>query len=223
MRSTIVLIRMLFTGVKIMKLLIFSFLCLTSLHILAAPRGIKEKVLDMTVELPDLYGGGQKGQIIIEHDENFSRTTETQPHQKIERFIYAEGAKEVDSLDPEKKEGTLISKEKLDGFIDTDLLKIKFETPSYVKVRNLDIYPVALKFRASLVKHVFKRLKLFIVRTPKANEKWHIVYGNTMPIDSLFIRINFLGQVVRIDLKNGGTLVKSLKLDEVETIAFKDF
>ena len=44
-----------------------------------------------------------------------------------------------------------------------------------------------------------------------------------MAIDSLFIRINFLGQVVRIDLKNGGTLVKSLKLDEIETIALKDF
>jgi hypothetical protein len=64
---------------------------------------------------------------------------------------------------------------------------------------------------------------LFIVRTPKAKEKWRIIYGNTMAIDSLFIRINFLGQVVRIDLKNGGTLVKSLKLDEIETIALKDF
>ncbi len=184
---------------------------------------LKEKAMNLKIELPEIYGGNHMGEVLLSHDVNFNRVADSEPMQKIAEFIYAEGGKEQDGFDPADGEGVLIGKDKLDGVIDTDLVKVKFETPKYDAVKKVDLYPLQLKFRASLLQRMFKRVKMNLTRKAVDGSKWIVYYDNKLEVDGLSLKINALGKVLKMDLLLKGVLVKSLKLEEIETIPESQF
>ncbi|MFZ4713311.1 MAG: hypothetical protein ACOYL6_06355 [Bacteriovoracaceae bacterium] len=207
-----------------MKFLLVTLLLMTSLFAHAEMDAAqKDQALTLSVDLPEVFGKDQVGQILVEHDINFSRVKDSEPFEKILRLIYFQGSKEKKSFNPEDIEGTIISKEQLKGYLDTDLLKVKFDLPLYNVSKKADVYPLALKFRASMMQRIFKSAKLLIVRVPEEKAFWKVFYNGVLEIDGISIKINAFGQVVKLDLLFKGKIAKSLAMSEIETIAEKDF
>jgi len=207
-----------------MKNLFLGFLILFSFSAMAEQLAAqKDQALSLIVDLPDLFGSDINGKVLILHDINFGRVKDNEPFQRIEKFTYAEGSKEMDSFDPADGEGIIIRKDQLKGFVDTDLLKVKFDVPFYDKTKNTDNYPLALKFRASMLQRLFKRARLLLVRNNAEKALWKVYYNNVLEIDGISIKLNALGQVLRLDLLLKGKVAKSLSLSEIETISERDF
>lgn len=180
---------------------------------------VKDKIIDLRVMVPEVFGKPVKGEVRVLHEENFSRVEDNDVHHKILEFIYAENGKEQDGIDPAVGEGVFIPKEQLGGICDTDLLKATFVKP--YNQSQIDNYPVFLKFRASLFYRVFKRVKID-VRKPLNSLVWKVYYG-TLEVNGLDLAINALGKVLKLDLLFNGKVVKSLRLEELETIPESEF
>jgi hypothetical protein len=207
-----------------MKNLFFALTLLFSLSGMAEQFAAqKDQAMSLIVDLPEIFGPDISGKVLILHDINFSRVKDNEPFQRIEKFIYAEGNKEMDSFDPADGEGVIIAKEQLKGFLDTDLLKVKFDMPFYDKAKNTDNYPLALKFRASMLQRIFKKARLLLVRNNAEKALWKVYYNSVLEVDGLSIKLNGLGQVLKLDLLLKGKVVKSLSLSEIETIPEREF
>jgi len=200
-------------------------LCLISVFISgsvhAAP--VKEKVLDLVVKLPKVFGSGVSGEVVLEHAENTSRVPNSnQVFETILNFIYAENGREIDHFDPKLGEGIFIPKKNLGGFLDTDLLKARFYPPQYDAANARDVYPVDFKFRASFLKHVFKKTYVTAIRA--ANERtWKIYYLDRFEVDGMEIQVNALGAVTKMNLTKDGEEVKSLKMSDLPSISESEF
>lgn len=179
----------------------------------------KEKILNIKATIPSIWGPPVKGEVLVSHEENFSRVETNDVYEKIQEFIYAENGKESDGIDPSVGDAIFIAKDKLRGIIDTDLLKAKFLTP--FTGNGIDQYPIYLKFRASLFQHLFKRVKIEVKR-PTTALIWKVYYG-TQEIDGLDLAINGMGQVLKLNLLLGQTVVKSLDINQLETIPENQF
>lgn len=179
----------------------------------------KDKVIDLRVMVPEVFGKPVKGEVLVLHEENFSRVEDVDVRHKILEFIYAENGKEQDGIDPAVGEGVFIPKEQLGGILDTDLLKATFLKPFHQN--GIDQYPVYLKFRASLFVRLFKRVKIDAKKALNSNV-WKVYYG-TLEVNGLDLAINALGKVLKLDLLYNGKVVKSLRIEELETIPEREF
>ena len=197
--------------------LIFS---LVSFNLWAVPLELhKEKIINIKVSIPPFWGPPVNGEVLVAHEENFSRVRTNEVYEKISEFIYASNGKEDDGVDPTVGDAVFIDKEKTRGIIDTDLLKATF-LPSF-NVNGVDQYPVYLKFRASLFQHLFKRVKIE-VKKPTTALIWKVFY-EIQEIDGLDIAINGVGKVLKLNLLLGQTIVKSLDVNQLETIPESQF
>jgi hypothetical protein len=205
-----------------MKISLLLFLVLSSFAHASEYVALKEYILTVSADLPEVYGADVSGKIMVEHDENFARVSQSEVRQKIANFIYFEKGREIDSFDPDLGEGVLIAKENLKGIIDTDLLKAKFEKPYYQLESNKDVYPIIFKFRASVLNRIFKKIKILVSRKPLSNELWKTYYKEK-EVDGLDIKINAFGRVLRLNLLLKGKIVESLNLDQIENVRESDF
>ena len=200
---------------------VFWLLSLLSVAAIANPA--KEKVLDLRVKLPSIYGHGVQGDVILEHTSNMTRVPgSNQVFETILNFIYAENGREIDHFDPAKGQGIFIPKENLGGFLDTDLLKAKFYPSFYDAAKNRDVYPVDFKFRASFLKHVFKKTYVTATRS-NSDQTWKIFYLDQFQVDGMEIHVNALGTVTKMGLTFQGETVRSLKMSDLPSISEKDF
>lgn len=201
------------------KFLIFSFIL--SSQLFAATTAIqvarKEKIMDMKVTLPAIWGKSIQAQMLALHDTNFNRVDDTEVFETIQEFIYFENGNEHEGIDPSIGEGVLISKDKLGGVLDTDLLKATFLKP--FNQNQIDQYPVFLKFRAALFQRLFKRVKIEI-KKPIPSLVWKVYFGalESVEINGIDLSINSLGKVLKLNLLFDSKIVKSLKIEELETI-----
>lgn len=198
-------------------LLIFSLLSFNLQAEMLSP--IKDKIIDLRVMVPEIFGKPVKGEVRVLHEENFSRVEEADVRHKILEFIYAENGKEQDGIDPAVGEGVFIPKEQLGGLLDTDLLKATFLKPFHQN--SIDQYPVHLKFRASLFHRVFKRVKIDAKKALNSSV-WKVYYG-TLEVNGLDLAINALGKVLKLDLLYDGKVVKSIRIEDLETIPEREF
>lgn len=202
-----------------MKIIFSTLILLLACNLMANP--VREELAKVDVALPAIYGKPIHGGIVLVHDENFGRVRETEVYRKIDEFIYTENNRDVDSFDPENGEGVIIAKERLGGFLDTDLLKVKFGKQYFDGQLLRDTYPVTLKFRASIVNRIFKKIDLMVVR-PINNTNWQILYLSK-EVDRLEIALNALGKVIRLNLYYKNTLVTQLNLDQISSIPESEF
>ncbi len=183
----------------------------------------KDKVLELRVKLPRIYGSGVQGEVLLEHTPNSTRASDsTEVFETILNFIYSENSKEIDHFDPKLGEGIFIPKANLGGFLDTDLLKAKFYPPAYDAKLKRDVYPVDFKFRASFLKHVFKKAFVTAVRAA-SGQKWKIYYLDQFEVDGMEIQVNAAGTVTRMNLTLGDTVVKALRMSDLPSISESEF
>lgn len=203
-----------------MKTAFLIFSLILSLNLFAEIQvAHKEKIIDLKVSIPPVWGKSVNAEVLALHEENFSRVGENEVFEVIHEFIYAENGKEHDGVDPTIGDGVFIPKENLGGILDTDLLKATFLKP--FNQNQTDQYPVYLKFRASLFQRLFKRVKIE-VKKPLISTVWKVYYG-ALEINGLDIAINGLGKVLKLDLLFNGKVIKSVKLEELETIPESQF
>ena len=184
---------------------------------------MKEKILDLTVTLPPVFGKSIKGEILLEHAENAARVpSSTEVYEVILNFIYAENGTEKDHFNPANGQAVFIPKENLNGILDTDLLKAKFYPPVFDVAHLRDVYPVDFKFRASFLQHIF--MKTFITATHvNGDVKWKVFYLDQFEIDGIEIQINAMGAVTKMNLSKAGKLVKALKMQDLPSITQAEF
>ena len=72
------------------------------------------------------------------------------------------------------------------------------------------------------MQRLFKKIKVLVVKNYVQASTWKTFYENK-EVDGLDIKVNGFGRVVKLDLTLNAKLVKSLNLDQIETIPERDF
>lgn len=197
-------------------------LSLVSFNSFSATGSRVSKSLDITVEVPDLFGGNVVAQLYIKHNEN-PVIGPSELGRIVESVTYRDNKGNFKTFTPEDGNVVLIAREDLIEIITTDMLKAEVGTPYLKKNGHIkqDVYPMDLKFRSKILGKEFRQVELQMVRIhPEMN--WVGQYEGKF-FDAINLQISYSGNIKKIILSKKGKMVKVIYPTGLPEVSLNDF